>query len=43
MIEFAPLFTLEVEHAYYGGRCPDFEFAIPSRWYVYPLVHLPKQ
>jgi len=30
MIEFAPLFTLEVEHAYYGGRCPDFEFAIPA-------------
>lgn len=30
MIEFAPLFTLEVEHAYYGGRCPDFEFALPA-------------
>ncbi|MDH4172683.1 MAG: hypothetical protein OEW90_00245 [Betaproteobacteria bacterium] len=30
MIEFAPLFTLEVEHAYYGGRCPDFAFAIPA-------------
>jgi hypothetical protein len=30
MIEFAPLLTLEVTHAYYGGRCPDFEFTIPS-------------
>ncbi|HEX6320899.1 MAG TPA: hypothetical protein VFZ84_18720 [Burkholderiales bacterium] len=30
MIEFAPLFTLEAEHAYYGGRCPDFDFAIPA-------------
>jgi hypothetical protein len=30
MIEFAPLFTLEVEHAYYDGRCADFEFAIPA-------------
>ena len=30
MIEFAPLFTLEVTHAYYGGRSPDFEFTAPS-------------
>jgi len=30
MIEFAPLLTLEAEHAYYGGRCPDFRFAIPA-------------
>jgi hypothetical protein len=29
-IEFAPLLTLEVTHAYYGGRCPDFEFWMPS-------------
>ena len=30
MIEFAPLFTLEVTHEYYGGRAPDFEFTTPS-------------
>jgi len=30
MIEFSPLLTLEVTHAYYGGRCPDFGFWIPS-------------
>jgi hypothetical protein len=30
MIEFAPLLTLEVTHAYYGGRCSDFEFTTPS-------------
>ena len=30
MIEFAPLCTLEVTHAYYGGRCADFEFTTPS-------------
>ena len=30
MIEFAPLFTLEVTHEYYGGRSPDFEFTTPS-------------
>jgi hypothetical protein len=30
VIEFAPLFTLEVTHAYYGGRCADFEFIAPS-------------
>ena len=30
MIEFSPLLTLEVMHAYYGGRCPDFGFWIPS-------------
>ncbi len=30
MIEFAPLFTLEVTHTYYGGRSPDFEFTTPS-------------
>lgn len=30
MIEFAPLFTLEVTHAYYGGRCADFDFTTPS-------------
>ena len=30
MIEFAPLMTLEVTHAYYGGRCPDFEFIAPA-------------
>ena len=30
MIEFAPLLTLEVTHAYYGGRCDDFEFTTPS-------------
>lgn len=30
MIEFAPLFTLEVTHQYYGGRSPDFEFTTPS-------------
>lgn len=30
MIEFAPLFTLEAEHAYYGGRCPDFDFWTPE-------------
>jgi hypothetical protein len=30
VIEFAPLFTLEVTHAYYGGRSPDFEFTTPS-------------
>jgi hypothetical protein len=30
-IEFLPLLTLEATHAYYGGRCPDFEFWIPSR------------
>lgn len=30
MIEFAPVMTLEVVHAYYGGRCPDFEFFTPS-------------
>jgi len=29
MIEFSPLLTLEVTHAYYGGRCPDFEYWIP--------------
>jgi hypothetical protein len=30
VIEFAPLFTLEVAHDYYGGRCADFEFTTPS-------------
>src|SRR5262245_17049528 len=30
-IEFAPLLTLDVTHAYYGGPCPDFEYIIPSR------------
>ena len=30
MIEFAPLFTLEATHEYYGGRSPDFEFTTPS-------------
>lgn len=30
MIEFAPLITLEVTHAYYGGRSPDFEYTTPS-------------
>jgi hypothetical protein len=30
VIEFAPLFTIEVEHAYYGGRCPDFDFWVPE-------------
>lgn len=30
MIEFAPLFTLEVTHAYYAGRCADFEFIKPT-------------
>lgn len=30
MIEFAPLLTLQVTHAYYGGRCADFEFTTPS-------------
>jgi hypothetical protein len=30
VIEFAPLFTLEVAHAYYDGRSPDFEFTAPS-------------
>lgn len=30
MIEFAPLFTLEAEHAYYGGRCADFDFRTPK-------------
>lgn len=30
MIEFAPLFTLEATHAYYGARSPDFEFTTPS-------------
>jgi len=30
VIEFAPLFTLEVTHEYYGGRSPDFEFTTPS-------------
>ena len=30
MIEFAPVLTLEVTHAYYGGRCVDFDFTIPS-------------
>lgn len=30
MIEFAPLLTLEVTHAYYGGRCLDFDYTIPS-------------
>jgi len=30
MIEFAPLLTLGVTHAYYGGRCLDFDYAIPS-------------
>ena len=29
-IEFLPLLTLEVTHDYYGGRCPDFAFWIPS-------------
>jgi hypothetical protein len=30
MIEFAPLLTLEVTHAYYGGRCFDFDYTIPA-------------
>jgi len=30
VIEFAALLTLEVTHAYYGGRCSDFEFTTPS-------------
>lgn len=30
MIEFAPLLTLDASHAYYGGRCPDFEYFLPS-------------
>jgi len=30
VIEFAPLFTVEVTHEYYGGRSPDFEFTTPS-------------
>jgi hypothetical protein len=29
-IEFLPLLTLEVTHDYYGGRCPDFAYWIPS-------------
>lgn len=29
-IEFLPLLTLEATHDYYGGRCPDFAFWIPS-------------
>jgi hypothetical protein len=30
-IEFLPLLTLEATHDYYGGRCPDFAFWMPSR------------
>ena len=29
-IEFLPLLTLEVTHDYYGGRCADFAFWMPS-------------
>lgn len=29
-IEFLPLLTLEATHEYYGGRCPDFLFWMPS-------------
>ena len=29
MIEFAPLLTLGVTHAYYGGRSGDFEYWMP--------------
>jgi len=29
-IEFLPLLTLEATHEYYGGRCPDVAFWIPS-------------
>lgn len=27
--QFLPLFTLEVAHAFYGGRCPDFLVLVP--------------
>ena len=30
MIRFSPLFTLEVTHAFYAGRCRDFAFVIPE-------------
>jgi hypothetical protein len=30
VIEFQPLLTLQATHAYYGGRCEDFEFYVPS-------------
>ncbi|HEY6865463.1 MAG TPA: hypothetical protein VI319_16335 [Burkholderiales bacterium] len=29
-IEFLPLLTLEATHDYYGGRCPDVAFWMPS-------------
>jgi len=29
-ITFSVLCSVEVTHAYYGGRCPDVAFVIPS-------------
>lgn len=28
--QFRPLFTVEIAHAFYGGRCRDFAFVVPS-------------
>lgn len=28
--QFLPLFSVEVSHAFYGGRCRDFAFLVPS-------------
>lgn len=30
IVEYTPLLTLQIVHAYYGGACSDFEFVIPS-------------